>query len=108
MDAEQVMERFSRIERYLDWAAMAGRSAQSVPPAIRECLQELEQRSDELKHLVAPAHDPAELAQWVDALKQLGDRAAEASEAAQDLDRDLRNAIEVAQNEIAHLRRQLH
>jgi hypothetical protein len=102
------MERFSRIERYLDWAAMAGRSAQSVPPAIRECLQELEQRSDELKHLVAPAHDPAELAQWVDALKQLGDRAAEASEAAQDLDRDLRNAIEVAQNEIAHLRRQLH
>lgn len=108
MDAEQVMERFSRIERYLDWAAMAGRSAQSVPPAIRECLQELEQRSDELKHLVAPAHDPAELAQWVDALKRLGDRAAEASEAAQDLDRDLRNAIEVAQNEIAHLRRQLH
>ena len=108
MDAEQVMERFSRIERYLDWATMAGRSAQSVPPAIRECLQELEQRSDELKHLVAPAHDPAELAQWVEALKQLGDRAAEASEAATDLDRDLRNAIEVAQNEIAHLRRQLH
>lgn len=108
MDAEQVMERFSRIERYLDRATMAGRSAQSVPPAIRACLQELEQRSDELKHRVSPTDNAADLAQWVEALKQLGDRAAEASEAATDLDRDLRNAIEVAQNEIAHLRRQLH
>jgi hypothetical protein len=108
VDSEQVMERFFRIERYLDWAALVGRSAQRVPPALRQCLDELEQRSGELKHLVAPSYDPAALTAWVDALKQLGDRAAEASEAAQDLDRDLRNAIEVAQNEIAHLRRQLH
>lgn len=108
MDAEQVMERFSRLEHYLHRATTASRSARSVPPAVHQCMQEFERRSDELRSVVSPSSDPAALMQWVDALKQLGDRAAEASEAAEDLDRELRNAIEVAQNEIAHLRRHLH
>ena len=108
MDAEQVMERFFRIERCLDRAAVAGRSAASVPPAVRQCLEEFQQRCVELKHVLSPSYDPAQLSAWVEALKQVGDRAAQASEATLDLDRNLRNAIEMAQNEIAHLRRQLH
>ena len=114
MDNLQAIERFTRLEASITLAAQAFHRAGGTPRLLDDVLNELERdahaaRQQLQKHAGQEATDPARLFESADALKVVGDRAAQLCEGEGDrLDPELRRCVQDMQNEIAHFRRQLH
>jgi ABC-type transporter Mla subunit MlaD len=108
MQVEQIRERFSRIEEWLDDAAQACRESNTVPDALRNCLDELDRESDQAKHLVETENDQERIRQSVEKLEAVGDRAMQACRQARNLDQKLQVSLSQAHFEISKLKQQLH
>lgn len=112
MDNAQILERFSRLEARLTEVAQLCHRTSGSPPALNEALEQVEHRSHEVRRaledeLGETAEDPARVFECADLLKEAGDRAAALTDG-EGVTRELHDAVEEVQNEIAHLRRQLH
>ncbi|AKJ28201.1 hypothetical protein AAW51_1510 [Caldimonas brevitalea] len=108
MQLNQVRERFEQIELCIDDAALACRSSGYAPQEVKEYVGELDRRSDQLKHAMQQAQDPATIREYLDSLDQVGERVMEACRNARHVDPQLRTAIQEARLEIAALKRALH
>jgi phage shock protein A len=108
MQTEQVRERFSRIEQYVDNAAKACQTSGAVPDQLRECLNELEQQSDQAKQAAQQDQSDEKLRQCVDNLEEVGDRAMRACKDAGNVDQEIQNALRQAHDAISDLKQQLH
>lgn len=108
MQAEQIRERFTRIEEWIDDAAQACRQSITVPEALRSCLNELDRKTDQAKQLVETENDQERIRQCVDKMEEAGDRAMQACRHAPDLDQQLQISLSQAHLEISTLKQQLH
>lgn len=108
MRANEIQQRFSQIENAIHQAAQRCQSAQSVPMDLKDCIQQLDQKTSQAKSMMQ-SQDEDQIRQCVDDLEQLGDRAKDACEhTTGNVDGELRDAIMQAHRELSDLKHQLH
>ena len=107
MQTNQVKERFSAIERSIDKAAKMCDSGSNIPANLRTCLQELDQQSDRARQALS-SQDDTQIIQCIDKLESLGDRAMHACKQADNVDQELKSAVQEAHDAISQLKHQIH
>lgn len=107
MQISEIQRRFSNVQRAVDHASQACRGQQGVPQDLRDCLQQLDQRTSQAQQIFQ-SQDENQIVQCVDELEQISDRAERAMQNAGSVDDDLRNAIDEAHRELSNLKHQLH
>jgi methyl-accepting chemotaxis protein len=107
MQTSEIRQRFQHIEQAIQQAAQACQSASSVPTDLKNCVQELDQKSGQARQTMQ-SQDENQLRQCVDDLEQIGDRAKDACERAGDVDATVKNAVLQAHRELSDLKHQMH
>lgn len=107
MQTNEITQRFSQVENTIHQAAQRCQSASSVPTDLKDCIQQLDQKTTQARQTMQ-SQDQNRIRQCVDDLEQLGDRAKDACEHASNLDGELKNAVMQAHSELSNLKHQLH
>ena len=107
LQANELKQRFSRIERTIQTASQACRSDSSAPLELKEAVRQLDLESDQAKQILQ-SHDETRIRQAVDSLEQIGDRAEQAVMRAGKLDDQTKRAIHQVHTELSDLKKQLH
>lgn len=107
LQANEIKQRFSRIERTIQTASQACRSDSSAPLELKEAVRQLDLESDQVKQ-VMQSHDESRIRQAVDSLEQMGDRAEQACQKAGKVDDQTKRAIHQVHTELSDLKKQLH
>lgn len=108
MQANEVRQRFIKIEQTIHQASQACQRAESVSPDLKDSIQQLDQRSEQVGQELKQTQDEDSIRQCVDELEQLGDRAKDACERSQNLDQNVKKAVLQAHQELSELKHQLH
>jgi DNA repair exonuclease SbcCD ATPase subunit len=108
MQVNEIQQRFTQIESTIHQAAERCRHMLSMPMDLKDSIQQLDQKAAQAHDFMDSAQDENEMAQWVDDLEELGDRAKDACARAGDIDSQLRDAIMQAHSELSNLKHQLH
>lgn len=108
MQSTEIRNRFNHIEQTIHEAAQACQSATALPMDLKDCIQQMDQRSEQVRNIIQQSPDENRIRQCVDDLEQLGDRAKAACEQATNIDDTLRTAIMQAHRELSDLKHQLH
>lgn len=108
MQIHEIQQHFSRIEHAIQQAAQACQSAVVVPMDLKDTIQLLEQRSMQMKKVLAQSRGEHRIRQCVNDLEKLGDRAEHACQQAPKLDNELKNAVTLAHQELCELKQRLH
>lgn len=108
MQANQVKEEFPRIEQYIDNAAQLCQLNSNVPDALRNCVSELDQESDQAKQMLEQEQNDNRILECIDRLEKLGDRAMQACRQAGNIDDQMQDAVRQAHDAIADLKHRLH
>lgn len=108
MQANELQQRFSRVENTVHQMAQRCQQAQAVPMDLKDCIQQLDQQTSQAKSIMQ-SQDENRIRQCVDNLEELGDRAKDACEHSQgNLDGELKSAIMQTHRELSDLKHQLH
>jgi phage shock protein A len=107
LQMNEIQQRFTDARRAIDQASQACKTQQSLPQDLRDCLQQLDQRSSEAQQ-VMQSQDEDQIRQYVDELEQISDRAERAVQEAGSIDSEVRNAVDQAHRELSNLKHQLH
>lgn len=109
MQAKELQQRFSQVENTIHQAAQRCASSQAVPMDLKDCMQQLDQKTTQARDTIQSQSDENQIRQCVDDLEQLGDRAKDACEQSSgNLDSELKSAIMQAHRELSDLKHQLH
>jgi DNA-binding ferritin-like protein len=108
MRANEIQQRFSQVENTIHQAAQRCSSAQTVPMDLKDCIQQLDQKTTQARQTMQ-SQDENQIRQCVDDLEELGDRAKDACEQSSGkVDNELKNAVMQAHRELSDLKHQLH
>lgn len=107
MPANEVQQRFSRIESAIHQAAETCRTVDSVPMDVKDSVQRMDQRMEHARTLLR-SQDEGGIRQCIDDLEQLGDQAKNACEKAGQVQDELKSAVMTAHQELSALKHQLH
>ena len=109
MQADEVRQRFSKIEQTIHQASQAcERAGSGVPSDLKNSIQQLDQQSSQARQQLQSAKNDQEIIQCVDKLEDLGDKAKAACEKGGNVDQQLKNAVLQAHQELSQLKHQLH
>ena len=108
LQSAEIQQRFNHIEQTIHEAAQACQSATAVPMELKDCIQQLDQRSEQARSILQQSQDEDLIRQCVDDLEKLGDRAKAACEQADNVDDELKTAVMQAHRELSDLKHQLH
>lgn len=108
MQANEVRQRFTKIEQTIHQATAACERAGSVPSDLKNSIQQLDERSEQVREELQQNQDEDSIRQCVDELEQLGDLAKDACERAGNVDQNVKNAVLQAHQELSELKHQLH
>ncbi|MDO8299583.1 hypothetical protein [Lacisediminimonas sp.] len=107
MQTNEIRQRFRQIEQTIQQAAAACAHAQGVPMDVKDCVQQMDQRSHQVMQEMQTA-DQTRITQCIDELEQMGDEARDACERAGNVNEELHDAVMQAHDELSQLKRQLH
>ncbi|MEO0316963.1 MAG: hypothetical protein RL404_640 [Pseudomonadota bacterium] len=109
MQADEVRQRFSKIEQTIHQASQAcERAGSGVPSELKSSIQQLDQQSSKAKQQLQQAKDQQAIQQCVDQLEELGDKAKAACEKGGNIDQQVKQAVLQAHQELSQLKHQLH
>lgn len=108
MQANEVRQRFTKIEETIHQATQACQRANSVSTELKKSIQQLDERSEQAHEELKQTQDADSIRQCVDELEQLGDQAKYACERAGNVDQDVKKAVLQAHQELSELKHQLH
>lgn len=109
MQAEEVRQRFSQIEKTIQQASQAcERAGTGVPTDLKNCIQQLDTQSSQARQQLQGAADEQSIIDCVDQLEELGDQAKAACEKQQGVDQQLKQAVMQAHQELSQLKHKLH
>ncbi len=108
MQSGEIRQRFNHIEQTIHEASRACQSATPVPMDLKDCIQKLDQQSEQARDIIQQSQDENRIRQCVEDLEQLGDRAKAACEQAGNVDGKLKTAVMQAHRELSDLKHQLH
>lgn len=108
ISGNELQMRLSQVQKSVEFAA--GRCSQtgSVPMDIKDSLEQLDQRTNEIEKVKQHMEDEQQVRQCIDELEELSDRAKDACEQYGNVDPALRDAIMQAHRDLSDLKRQLH
>lgn len=107
MQVNEIRQQFNQIEQTIDQAMQACRSESGIPQDLQQCIQQMDQQSDQARQILQ-SQDETQIIQCVDDLEELGDRAMRACEQADGISEQVRNAVSQAHKELSSLKHQLH
>ncbi|WP_151445737.1 hypothetical protein [Lacisediminimonas profundi] len=107
LQSNEIRQRWSHIEQTIHHAADACNHADGVPMDLKDCVQKMDQRSQQIRQEMQSA-DQSRITQCVDEMEEMGDRAKDACERAGRVNDDLRQAVMQAHDELSQLKHQLH
>lgn len=108
MQLQQIKERLSQIELYVDEAARACQTSQGVPDEVRQAIDALERESDSARQLTEVETADDRFIECVDRLEELSDRAKRSCNETRILDPRVQSAVTQAHDQISTLKHQLH
>lgn len=107
MQTNEIRQQLQHIGQTIHNAADACNHATGVPMDLKDCMQQMDQRSQQMSQKLQGA-DQDWMVQCVDDLEQMGDRAKEAVERSGNVDQNLRQAVMQTHSELSQLKHQLH
>jgi len=107
MQMNEIRQQLQHIGQTIHQAANACTHATGVPMDLKDCVQQMDQRSQQMEQSMQSA-DQAWLTQCVEDLEDMGDRAKAACEKSGSVAPDLRQAVMQAHDELSQLKHQLH
>lgn len=108
MQFNEIQQRFNHIEQTIHEAAQACESTDAVPMGLKNCIQQLDQKSGNARKVIQQSQDEEQIRQCVNDLEQLGDRAKDECERAGNVDTRLREKVMQAHQHLSDLKYQLH
>lgn len=108
MQSTEIQQRFNHIEQTIHRASRACQSANAVPTDLQDCIQQLDQRSEQARNIMQQPENESRIRQCVEDLERLGDRAKAACEQADQVDGNLKTAVMQVHQELSDLKHQLH
>lgn len=106
MQPSEVQQRFSRVEQCIDNAYQACQQSQSAPQALKQSIQQLDQRSDEARQYIQ-GQDQSKIKECVYELEELSDQAMQACQQAGNIDPQLKQAVQQTHSELSSLKHQM-
>jgi hypothetical protein len=107
MQMNEMRQQLQHIGQTIHQAASACSHTTGVPMDLKDCVQQMDQRSHQMEQKLQSA-DQNWMMQCVEDLEQMGDRAKEACEKSGAVAPDLRQAVMQAHDELSRLKHQLH
>jgi hypothetical protein len=103
----EIKKRFARIEREIEEAEISCLSDASLPQQLKDCVMQWKRNADEVKFLL-DAENYNRVAEYVDHMEQIGERAETALRANVDVDDNLRKSVVHAHSDLSYLKKKLH
>ena len=107
MQTNEIRQQMQHIGQTIHHAADACAHASGVPMDLKDCVQQMDQRSQQVMQEMQSA-DSERMMQCVDELEQMGDRARDACQRAGMVNDELRSAVMQAHDELSQLKHRLH
>lgn len=107
MQVNEIRQQFNHIEQTIDQAMQACSRDASLPQDLRQCVQQMDQRSEQTRQ-VLQSQDENRIIECVDDLEEWGDRALRACEQSDGISEQVKSAISQAHRELSDLKHQLH
>jgi hypothetical protein len=108
LQSNDIQQRFDHIEQTIHEAAQACELSNAVPMGLKDCIQQLDQKSEGAKKLIQQSQDEDQIRQCVNELEQLGDRAKDECERASNLDPQLKEKVMQAHQHLSDFKHLLH
>lgn len=108
MMTNEIKQRFSRIEQTIHQASQAVQRDADTPQELKDCVQQLDQQTDQAKNVMQQEQDENRIRQCVEQLEELGDRAKDMCERSGGLNEQVKTAVMQAHRELSDLKHQLH
>ena len=108
MQINEIQQRFNQVEQTIHHASQACQNAILLPMDLKDCIQQLDEKSGQARITMQQAQDQDRIRQCIDDLEKLGDKAKDACERAPTIDDEIRNAVMQAHHELSDLKHQLH
>jgi len=108
MQIREIQQRFTHIEQTIQNAADACQRAILLPMQLKDCIQQLDEKSESAKQVIQQTEDQDTIRQCIDDLEELGDQAKDACERSDTVDENVKNAVMQAHRELSDLKHQLH
>ena len=107
MQVSEIRQRFNHVQQTIQNASQACRQATSLPMDLKDCIQQLDQKSGQAQQMMQ-SQDENQIRQCIDDLEELGDKAKDACERSGAVDNNVKNAVLQAHRELSDLKHQLH
>lgn len=107
MQANEVVQRFERIEHAIAEAAQRCIREQNMPMDLKNAIDQLDQQKSSVRQVIDDG-DRARIVQAVDQLESLADRAKAACSKAGNLNEEMRSAVLQVHDTLSELKHQLH
>ncbi|MDB5796688.1 MAG: hypothetical protein JWP36_590 [Paucimonas sp.] len=107
LQTSEIRQRMQTIEHTIHHAADACAHANGVPMDLKDCMQQMDQRSHQIMQEMQSA-DESRMMECVDELEQMGDKARDACKRAGNVNPDLQQAVMQVHQQLSNLKHQIH
>lgn len=107
LQANEIQQRFSRIEQAIGQAAQTCSTETNPPPQLKDCIQKLDRQSSMAREVMR-SQDESRIRQCVDDLEMLGDEARRVCKAEAQVTPRLKEAVTRVHDELSELKHRLH
>jgi len=108
MQIQDLQKRMNHVGQTIHHAAEVCNATSDVPTDLKQCIQEMDQQSEQATQMMQQTQDEDTVIDCVERLEELSDQARDACEQAGDIDGELRTAVMQAHQELSDLKKQLH
>lgn len=108
MQMNEIQRRLDHIGQTVHDVSQACQNATLLPMELKDCIQQLDEKSEQIKRMAQKTQDEQGIKQYIDDLEQLGDKAKDACERADRVEDEIRQGVMQAHQELSDLKRQLH
>ena len=107
LQANEIQQRFSRIEQFVGEAAQTCMSEVSAPPQLKDCIQRLDRQTSMAKEVIQ-SHDETRIRKCVEDMEMLGDEAKRVCRLDGQVTPRLKEAVAQVHDALSDLKHQLH
>ena len=108
MEIRQIRLQLTQVGLIIHRATQALRSDKAAPKELIDCVQRLDQQSQQVQRKIQDAEDELALMRYIADMEETSDRANEACEKASELSPQAKSAVQLAHKQISSLKYRLH
>ena len=108
LEIRQVRQQLTQVGLIIHRATQALRSDKSAPKELIDCVQRLDQQSQQAQQRVQDPEDEFVLMRYIADMEESGDRVKEACDKASELSPRTKSAVQLAHKQVSTLKYQIH